>query len=87
MLHVTNLHAPAEATAAERARALIFALSSADQTYDGLGSNLKRALGYERRPLDRNPRLVRQELDIAARKARVLLRQLEAAIDNLPAEG
>jgi hypothetical protein len=87
VIHPTTLHAPADATAAELAKARIFAMASADQTYDGLGENLKRALGLERRPLDRSPRRVRQELDIAARKARVLLRQIEAAIDNLPAEG
>lgn len=71
----------------DRARALIFALASADQTYDELGPHLKRALGYERRPLDRQPKRVRAELQLAARKLAVLTRQVEAAMANLPVEG
>lgn len=80
---------PVVASEAEkvRCRALIFALASADQTYDELGPHLKRALGLERRPLDRSPRRVRQELEIAARKLAVLTRQVEAAMANIPVEG
>jgi hypothetical protein len=73
-------------SAPERARALIFALASADQTYDDLGPHLKRALGLERRPLDRSPRRVRQELEIAARKLAVLTRQVETALACLPVQ-
>jgi len=82
----TALRARPGASDTERARALIFALASADQTYDDLGPHLKRALGLERRPLDRSPRRVRQELQIAARKLAVLTRQVDAALAHLPAQ-
>lgn len=70
--------------AAQRARALIFALAAADQTYDFCGPSLKRALGVERRATDRMPAVVRRELKIALRQARKLVEQLEQAEANLP---
>ena len=82
----TAVCARADASEPERARALIFALACADQTYDDLGPHLKRALGLERRPLDRSPRRVRQELEIAARKLAVLTRQVDTALACLPAQ-
>lgn len=82
----TALLARPDATEVQRARALVFALASADQTYDELGPHLKRALGFERRPLERQPRRVRRELELAARKLAVLSRQLDAALAHLPAQ-
>jgi hypothetical protein len=77
--------APADAT--QRARALIFALASADQTYDLMGANLKRALGYERNTLARTPHMVRTEAQIALREAEKLVEHLKRAVANLPVEG
>lgn len=68
----------------ERAKTLINSLAAAEVTYDNLGANLKRALGYERRPMDRNPRLVTTETRIALREARRLVAQLERAAAALP---
>lgn len=75
--------AQVDAAAQDRARTLLFALSAADQTYDRLGEHLKRALGYERRPMFREPKRVRAELEIAARKLAVLTRQVETAMASL----
>lgn len=70
-----------------RARALITNLAAAETTLDDLLSPaLKRALGFERRALNRQPRRVRQETEIALRQARRLVAHLEAAQAALPAE-
>lgn len=79
-----------------RAKTLINSLNAADRTYDDLGPHLKRALGYERRPMFRQPRLVRAETERALRHARRLVAHLEAAhtaqteqqeaFDGLPTE-
>jgi hypothetical protein len=70
-----------------RAKALITNLAAAEVTLDDLLSPaLKRALGFERRVRDRQPRRVRQETEIALRQARQLVTFLEAAQAALPAE-
>jgi hypothetical protein len=83
---------PAPATAADpldaerdRARRLINALAAADCTLDALSPALKRALGWERRPLDRRPRLVRTEVELACRLAGELSERLSRARAALPA--
>jgi hypothetical protein len=70
----------------DRARRLVFSLAAADRTLDALAPALKRALGYERRPLDRRPRLVRSELELACRLAGELNDRLDRARAALPAD-
>lgn len=71
----------------DRARRLILALGAADQTLEALTPSLKRALCYERRPLDRRPRLVRAEVERACRLAAELCQRLDRAQAALPAGG
>ncbi len=72
---------------APRARSLILALAAADRTLEELSPALKRALGHERRPQNRDPPAVRRELAIARRLAGDLTRRLAEAHAALPAEG
>jgi hypothetical protein len=69
----------------DRARRLVFALAAADRTLDTLAPALKRALGYERRPLERRPRIVRSEVELACRLAGELSERLDRARAALPA--
>jgi hypothetical protein len=68
----------------DRSRRLIYALAAADRSLEALTPALKRALGYERRPLDRHPRVVRTEVELACRLAGELAERLARAQDALP---
>jgi hypothetical protein len=68
----------------DRSRRLIFALAAADRTLEALSPALKRALGHERRPLDRRPRIVRSEVELACRLAGELSERLDRARAALP---
>jgi hypothetical protein len=74
--------APAER---DRSRRLLLALGAAERSLDSLTPVLKRAAGYERRPLDRQPGRVRVELELACRLSAELNRRLERARAALPA--
>jgi hypothetical protein len=75
---------PIDVDHGDRARRLILALGAADQTLEALTPTLKRALTYERRPLDRRPRLVRSEVERACRLAAELCARLDRAQAALP---
>jgi hypothetical protein len=75
---------PAEAADRDRSRRLILALGAADRTLDTLSPAVKRALGYERRPLDRRPAVVRTEVELACRLAAELSARLDRARAALP---
>ncbi len=68
----------------DRSRRLVLALGAADRTLEALTPTLKRALNYERRPLDRRPRLVRTEVELACRLACELAERLNRAQAALP---
>lgn len=61
------------------------ALSGASVTVDELSMATKRALGHDRRPLNRDEASMARETRYALRLARELVRQLERADANLPA--
>lgn len=77
--------APDDAAERDRSRRLILALGAAERSLDSLTPVLKRAVGWERRPLDRHPRQVRAEVELACRLAVELNRRLERARAALPA--
>lgn len=77
--------APSDAAERDRSRRLLLALGAAERSLDSLTPVLKRAAGFERRPLDRQPRRVRAELELACRLAGELNRRLERARAALPA--
>lgn len=80
-----QLPAPLDSAERDRARRLMLALGAAERSLDSLTPVLKRAAGLERRPLDRQPRQVRAEVELACRLAVELNRRLERARAALPA--
>ncbi len=72
-------------THVDPAQRLIYALAAADRTLEALTPTLKRALDRERRPLGRDPRGVRREVELARRLAGELSCHLIRAQTALPA--